>query len=205
MSERRIVGTARVDAMELKANPANQRRHPRAQRRIFEAIAKEVGLIAPVIVNKRNGYLLDGHMRVEEAQLTESKVDVVYVDLDEREEAIILATFDAIGQEASGDKAAFRELVERIGTRAPDGAVMRQLLEMQAARFASEDITIDHTLAIKEADAEFGSVRTMTFIMTVEEYDWAVEKLKALIEREGISDTYEALVWMLDAWEARVP
>jgi hypothetical protein len=50
-----------------------------------------------VIVNKRSGYLLDGHLRVDLAKAErQPTIPVKYVDLSEEEEALVLATFDPV-------------------------------------------------------------------------------------------------------------
>lgn len=56
-----------------------------------------------VIVNRRNKRIIDGHLRVEQAAERGEQVPVLWVDLTEREEAIILATLDPIAGEAGTD------------------------------------------------------------------------------------------------------
>jgi len=59
-------------------------------------VLTEVGWVQDVIVNKASGFVVDGHARVALAIKAGEKVPVVYVELDEREEAVILATLDPV-------------------------------------------------------------------------------------------------------------
>jgi hypothetical protein len=75
----------------------NARQHPQRQRRALASALTTIGLIQDVIVNKRSGYLLDGHLRVDLAKAERQPViPVKYVDLSEEEEALVLATFDPV-------------------------------------------------------------------------------------------------------------
>jgi hypothetical protein len=50
------------------------------------------------MVNRRTGFIVDGHARIEEAiGRGEPSVPVLYVDLAPEEEALVLASFDPIG------------------------------------------------------------------------------------------------------------
>ena len=49
-------------------------------------------------MNRRTGYVIDGHARVALALTRkEASVPVLYVDLSPDEERLVLATFDPIG------------------------------------------------------------------------------------------------------------
>lgn len=89
----------------LLAHPLNARRHPPVQRDALRASLKEIGWIAPVIVNETTGHVVDGHARVEEAISNGIKeIPVVYVKLTEQEEINALATYDPITQLATYDQ-----------------------------------------------------------------------------------------------------
>jgi hypothetical protein len=89
----RIVGSADVDPATLVANPHNWRTHPPNQRAAINGVLTDVGWVARVLVNRRTGRMIDGHLRVEEAiRAKVATVPVDFVELDEREEAIVLAT-----------------------------------------------------------------------------------------------------------------
>jgi DNA modification methylase len=68
-----------------------------------------------VIVNKRTGHVVDGHLRVATAiSNDEPTVPVLYVDLTEEEEKKILLTIDPIAGMAAIDDEKFRELVAEV-------------------------------------------------------------------------------------------
>src|SRR5438477_8621373 len=93
----RIVGTGSVHPDDITLNPQNWRIHPQVQALALSGVLDEIGWVQQVIVNRRTGHLLDGHLRVELARRRgERAVPVVYVDLSEHEEALVLATFDPI-------------------------------------------------------------------------------------------------------------
>ncbi|MFN3691225.1 MAG: ParB N-terminal domain-containing protein, partial [Fimbriimonadales bacterium] len=57
----RITRYAEVPVSNLTANPRNPRRHPSRQLEALRASLRSLGFVAPVIVNERTGYLIDGH------------------------------------------------------------------------------------------------------------------------------------------------
>jgi hypothetical protein len=111
----RIVGSGEEAPDQLVANPANWRTHPGAQRDSLRGSLSEVGWVAQVMVNRRTGFVVDGHARVEEAlSRGEPAVPVLYVDLSPEEEALVLATLDPIGAMATADTAKLAELLAGI-------------------------------------------------------------------------------------------
>ena len=108
----RIVGHADVPPAGLIANPANWRTHPAPQQRALAGALGEVGWVAQVLVNRRTGHLVDGHLRVELALARgEPSVPVTYVDLSEDEERMVLASLDPLGAMAGADAAKLEELL----------------------------------------------------------------------------------------------
>jgi DNA modification methylase len=108
----RIVGAGTEPPDQLVANPANWRIHPGAQRDALRGSLTEVGWVQQVLVNRRTGFVIDGHARIEEAlSRKEPTVPVLYVDLDPEEEALVLATLDPIGAMADRDDARLRALL----------------------------------------------------------------------------------------------
>lgn len=100
----RIVGTGDEDPTQLLANPRNWRTHPAAQRAALRGSLDEVGWVQQVMVNRTTGHVVDGHARVEEAiTRREPTVPVLYVELSEAEEAVVLATLDPISAMAGRD------------------------------------------------------------------------------------------------------
>ena len=67
-------------------------------------VLAEVGWVQDIIVNKRTGFVVDGHARVALAISAGERVPVVYVDLSENEEALILATLDPLSAMAVTDE-----------------------------------------------------------------------------------------------------
>jgi len=109
----RIIGEGTENPEQLLANPLNYRRHPAAQLNALEGSLDEIGWIQRVIVNERTGHLIDGHARVELAlRRDEQAIPVLYVDLDEREERIALATLDPITGLAYHDEEQLADLLE---------------------------------------------------------------------------------------------
>ena len=51
---------------------------------------------AKLIVNRRTGYVIDGHARIALAITKGAQVPVVYVDLDEAEEAAIASLLSRV-------------------------------------------------------------------------------------------------------------
>jgi DNA modification methylase len=106
----RIVGHGEVAASSLAANPKNWRVHPKAQQAALDGVLREVGWVQNVIVNQRTGFVVDGHARVAMAVQRGEQVPVVYVDLSEEEEALVLATLDPLSAMATTDEAMLASL-----------------------------------------------------------------------------------------------
>jgi len=109
------VGTGTEVPDRLLAHPDNWRTHPKAQREALAGVLDEVGFVAAVIVNRRTGHLVDGHLRVDLAlSRGEPAIPVSYVDLSEDEERLVLASFDPIAAMASTDESKLRELLAEV-------------------------------------------------------------------------------------------
>ena len=107
-----IAGEGQEAPDNLLANPFNYRKHPKWQRDALLSQMKAVGWIQRVIVNRRTGHLIDGHLRVELAlERSEPQVPVLYVDLDEHQEQLALATLDPISALAEQDHTLLDELL----------------------------------------------------------------------------------------------
>lgn len=59
----RIVGEGMVAAAELVPHPQNWRKHPQEQGAVLTQTLDGVGWVQRVIVNRRTGRMLDGHLR----------------------------------------------------------------------------------------------------------------------------------------------
>lgn len=93
-----------VAADQLLANPYNWRIHPERQQKALAASLDGVGWVQDVIVNQRNGHVIDGHLRVALAISKGEQVPVKYVDLSDEEERLVLATLDPLAAMAATDR-----------------------------------------------------------------------------------------------------
>lgn len=113
----RIIGEGTEAPDQILANPLNWRRHPKHQADALEGLLRTVGWVQRVIVNRRTGHLVDGHLRVELAmRRQEPSVPVLYVDLSETEEKVVLAAIDPIGGLAQTDQTMLDDLLKGIET-----------------------------------------------------------------------------------------
>lgn len=128
-------GTKKAD--QFTAHPLNPRIHPQFQRQVMEAALKKTGWLAPVIENKRTGYLIDGHERVMQALANNEPVPYVLVDLSEDEEAEALAMFDPIGSLAQYDQENLKTLLAQIET---EDVALQQLFSNLGAQYGALDV-----------------------------------------------------------------
>lgn len=125
----RIVGSDDVPPDQLLANPANWRVHPKEQQQALAGALSEVGWVAHVLVNRTTGHVVDGHLRVELAlSRCEPTVPVVYVDLTEDEERLVLASLDPLAAMATAEKEALATLLAEIETN--DAALSRLFADL---------------------------------------------------------------------------
>lgn len=135
----RIVGHGVKEASQFQANDKNWRVHPQAQREALHGALNEVGWVAPVVENVRTGLLVDGHERVWQAlQNGDAPVPYVEVDLDEAEEAYVLATLDPLGAMAQADAKALDELLREVQTGEAGVQAMLAELAAQANLYADK-------------------------------------------------------------------
>jgi hypothetical protein len=129
----RIVGHGEENPDQLLANPANWRIHPKKQQDALAGVLSEIGWVQSVIVNQRTGHLIDGHMRVALALRDDAKqIPVVYVDLSEDEEALVLATLDPLSGLAITDTEKLDELLSGVSTNSADVQALLEQLGAQA-------------------------------------------------------------------------
>ncbi|MBN1461397.1 MAG: DNA modification methylase [Armatimonadetes bacterium] len=111
---------------QLLAHPGNFRRHPAAQREALRGSLNELGVIAPVLVNRLTGHLLDGHARVEEyLSAGVEKIPVAYVEVPAEKEPLALLSLDPIAAMAEADEQALDALLREVST---DEAGLEQML-----------------------------------------------------------------------------
>jgi ParB-like chromosome segregation protein Spo0J len=113
----RIIGSGEESLDNILFNPRNWRIHPLSQQDALKGVLEEVGWVQQVIINKRTGNLIDGHLRCQLAAREGNKtIPVLYVDIDEAEEELILATLDPIAGMAATDKAKLEQLFQDINS-----------------------------------------------------------------------------------------
>jgi DNA methylase len=135
----RIVGSGEERPDQLLANPANWRIHPGSQQDALAGSLDVVGWVQQVMVNRRSGYLVDGHARVALAiSRNESTVPVLYVDLEPDEEALVLASLDPISAMAATDDAQLQALLAGIET---ENEGLRALLDELAGTGPKDGLT----------------------------------------------------------------
>lgn len=118
--QNRLVGSGTENPFDLLANPDNWRIHPEHQQKNLESLLDEVGYVQSVIVNRRSGNLVDGHLRVMLAiRREEPEIPVDYVDLTDDEEKLALATLDPITDMARANSYLFQQLLEQVSTGNP--------------------------------------------------------------------------------------
>ena len=112
MWKNRIVGHGVERPDQLLAHPLNWRGHPVEQQNVVEEILERVGWVQRIIVNRRTGHVVDGHLRVDLAmRREEEEVPVTYIDVDEDEETLILTALDPSSAMAFTDHEKLSELV----------------------------------------------------------------------------------------------
>lgn len=100
------------DPAELEENPANWRRHPKAQLAALQDVLAEVGWAGALLYNEATGRLIDGHARKKLAP--NGKVPVLVGSWTEEQERKILATLDPIGEMAVAHEAQVEALLATV-------------------------------------------------------------------------------------------
>ncbi len=99
------------EVSRLRAHPLNWRVHGLEQRSALDAVMARVGVAGVPVVNRVTERILDGHLRVKRAaERGETQMQVFVVELDERRERLVLASYDLLGSWAQGDVEAFGSL-----------------------------------------------------------------------------------------------
>lgn len=111
----RIVDHGELDPRDILPHPSNWRRHPKRQAAALAGALGRVGWVATPTINRTTGRLLDGHLRVEQAiEHGERAIPVSYVELDEHEELLVLASLDPLSAMAHEDDVALQEILGRL-------------------------------------------------------------------------------------------
>jgi hypothetical protein len=155
----RITRYENVPAKDLKANPFNFRTHSDRQRNVVTGLLDEIGWVDTLIVNERTGLLLDGHLRLEQALLDDQDVPVLYVDLNEQEEALALTTLDKSAELAGVNSDNLEVLVSKIDVH--DVAV----------RSFVEDLQVDVGIDAPSEDDDAPKTEHLQFTLRFENED----------------------------------
>jgi len=111
----RIIETGIANPAELIANPVNFRKHPKRQQEAINGSLDALGWIQNVIVNKRTGRIIDGHLRVDQAIAHgEMAVPVQWIDLSEEEEGQALLSLDPIAAMAETNRQTMTDILKQI-------------------------------------------------------------------------------------------
>ncbi len=163
--QNRIVGTGTEAPDQLLANPKNWRVHPAAQQEGLEEVLDRVGWVQNVVVNRRTGFMVDGHLRVTLAmRRSEAKVPVVYVSLTAEEEDLVLATMDPLAGLAATDRDQLAALLDGIQQ---EDATLQALLDSISQH---EGLSVPPPPSLDELAEQHGDHDPETF--------WPVLKLK---------------------------
>jgi len=149
----RIVGLKMIKASELIRNDKNFRLHPEGQRHALQSILKDIGFAGALVAREIDGSkyeLIDGELRANIAADTE--VPVLVVDLNDKEAARILATFDPLGGMAKVDEAGLRELLRGVEIDLDENAELRRVITDLHASLAKEERKADEEGGDEPAD-----------------------------------------------------
>ncbi|HRN53661.1 MAG TPA: DUF4417 domain-containing protein [Gemmatimonadaceae bacterium] len=149
----RIVGRGEEAPDQLLANPYNFRTHPGYQQEIVKGSLEKLGVIRDVLVNRRTGHVLDGHLRVKLAlRRGEATVPVTYVDLDPDEEKLAIAMLDPTSALAGTDAELERDVLKEISAMVGDSEALSEFVESRLTDL-NEDL---RKVGIEDEDEEDG-------------------------------------------------
>lgn len=178
----RIVGTGEVAVSELVKNPKNWRKHPASQLSALEGLLSEVGWVQNVIVNRTTGNLVDGQARVAIAERHgESRIPVVYVELPQAEEDLVLATLDPLGDLAAIDNAKLEALLANLD---PDNAALASLVaDLEAELGIGKEEEPDPTTLLDQA-VQLEPAKEYIVILCDDEDEW--DRIKAALSLAAV-------------------
>jgi hypothetical protein len=167
----RIVASGEEDPEKLLANPKNWRTHSSDQESAVEGLLEEVGWVNNVIVNRRTGLLIDGHLRVELAKKRkEAKIPVVYVDLTAEEEGLVLATLDPLGDLAGIDA---KRLESLLGSIDPQSVALQRMIADLEEELGVGKETEQEAETLLDQAIQLEPAREFVVVMCDGEEDWS--------------------------------
>lgn len=100
---------------QLKPAPYNPRTMSEVQMGLLMKGIEEFGVVDPIIVNRRTGFVVGGHQRLEAClRLGHRTVPVVYVDLDDQRERALNLALNKISGDWERDR--LKDLLEQLDT-----------------------------------------------------------------------------------------
>lgn len=193
-----------VEPDQLLANPDNWRIHPREQQDAVEGLLSEVGWVDAIKVNVTTGHVLDGHLRETLAlRRDQGKIPVLYVELSEDEEKLILASLDSSSKMAGTDRDKLDVLISEITTGDPGVQAMLSELwkvevEQPRERAASAAADGGGSDSADDGDSSKGELEISAELL--ERYDYLVFYFdneldwQVAVERFGVKSVLNAQV-----------
>jgi len=184
-----IVGNAEIDPKTLMPHPENWRLHGDTQTRTMDDVLAEVGWIQQVVVNKRSGRIVDGHLRVKLAiEREEPLVPVVYVDLSDEDEKKALLTLDPISGLADSDIEQFTSLVAGMET---DSLWIRELMDTTGKKMLEQGDEESEENKNGEGESESESNLPEMELQPFEGYDYIMLLFKSTQDFASACDKLE--------------
>lgn len=190
--QNRIIGSGEEPLDQIQFNPRNWRVHPLNQQNALKGVLDEVGWVQEVIINKRTGNLVDGHLRCQLAAREGAKtIPVKYVDLSEDEEALVLSTLDPIAAMATTDREKLNELFESINS---DNENVQRLISEIAEKEIVSAPTEEDWMSAFDGGHEGGELNTVniTFVIPKDRQD----DLNSILARFDKSKNPAFLKWL---------
>jgi DNA modification methylase len=131
----RVVELRRVRAADLRPNPRNWRRHPKAQADALRGLLSEIGYADALLAREtpEGLMLIDGHLRAETTP--DAVVPVLVLDVTEAEADKLLLSLDPLAAMAEGDADALRTLLAQVET---DSDAVRRMLDGLAKEYGAQ-------------------------------------------------------------------
>lgn len=172
----RIVEFGEMTADELQANPRNPRIHGDDQKSAMGAMLTDVGWVAPIVVNRTSGLIVDGHMRAG-ISARKGPIPVAFVELTEDEERQVMALMDPIGAMATYNEDALSSLVQNL----PGTVDLATVLDGYIASATTEAVTEPATVELKPLQRAH-----VLISIPLDRWDEVADLLDQLGEIEGV-------------------
>ncbi|HET9023032.1 MAG TPA: hypothetical protein VFN64_00580 [Burkholderiaceae bacterium] len=143
MFRNRIVGVGEEPPDQLLANPANAWKiHPEVQQDELEKVMETVGWVRRVLVNRRTGHVVDGHLRVQLAlRRQEETVPVTYVDISEAEEKLLITVMDPLAGMVIADREALAEIRTEVAASFPEAGLDLDAILQREQKVRAQGLT----------------------------------------------------------------